>query len=481
MEKENKTNKKPLVVIFGRTNVGKSTLFNRLTESNRALVSQVSGTTRDSNIHSLEWTGFSFNIVDMAGWEESLLIKIKGEDEDFDKMLKTKIKEQTEYYLKEANLILFVVDSKQGILPTDKELAKFLQKNPKYKEKVLLVANKTDSQKDRLETYQFNKLGVGEPMAVSSVTGSGTGDLLDVVVERLKKVPQTKISEVQEEEEDIKISILGKPNVGKSSLINTILGYNRIIVSDKAHTTREPQDVNVNYQDQQLTLIDTAGINKRYKQTKDKLQQKSIDKSLKMLDRSDIALIVIDIEEGITNQDEKLVGEAIERGKSIIIVANKWDLIEEKDRKKYTQYIRKNIPFALWIPIIFTSCRPSKGKYDKINFEQEKLSDSKINKKITALFDMILKINEQRKLKLTDKQLERLMKKFVKIHRPAKAKGTKKPRIYEIYQAEIDPPEFKVRIGTKDTLHFSYVRFIKNQIREKFEFLGTPLKLKVIK
>jgi len=258
----------------------------------------------------------------------------------------------------------------------------------------------------------------------------------------------------------IKVCIIGKPNVGKSSLLNSLLGYQRVIVSPIPHTTREPQDTDIIYQEKNIKLIDTAGISKKGAKTKG-LEKYGIAKSLGMLTKADIALLVLDISEGITHQDAKLIEEILNQQKSLILIANKWDLIKARDTKKYTNYIYGKLPFTQFVPIQFTSA----------------LTGEKVKK----ILDLILAIDQERKLKLGDSQLNKFLLRLVKIHRPAKGKGVKHPRIYEFKQIAANPPRFIIRLGPKDNIHFSYLRFMENRLRENFGFTGTPITIKIAK
>ncbi len=453
----------PLVVIFGRTNVGKSTLFNCLSEKRHALVSDIEGTTRDSNIGFVEWQKSAFKLVDTGGiMEIGFLKNPKLKTNDID----AQVQKQARNYLKQADLILFLVDTKAGILPDDKLIAEQLKKDKKIENKVILVANKADSPKIRLESVEFNKLNLNEPIPVSATTGSGTGDLLDIINSKLNQKPSfAKAMEGRpinkEEDEPIRVSIIGKPNVGKSSLVNSLIGEEKIIVSPIAHTTREPQDTLIKHKDSYINLIDTAGISKRgqkqarHTKKRETLEKFSITKSLRTLKKADIALLVLDINEKITHQESKLVEEIIKSKTSLIIIANKWDLIEEKNRKYWTREINIALPFCLWAPIHFTSALTGKS-----------------SKKI---LDIILDIARERKTEISPNALSKFLKTIIKKHAPQKAKGTKYPYIYELKQVEANPPVFSVRIGAKDTLLTSYLRFIENRLRDKFGFFGTPI------
>jgi len=456
--KQKETKKLPLVVIYGRTNVGKSTLFNCLIENNQALVSDISGTTRDSNLGIVEWSNSVFELVDTAGLLDDIYLtskKIKSDDQDID----IKTQKQAKEYLDKADVLIFLVDTKAGLMPEDTKLAKTINKIEKYKKKTLLIANKVDSFNLMPEVAQFNKLGLGEPIPVSAASGSQTGDLLDKIVTLIKK-PNSKIEKTEEKDdkETVKVCLIGKPNVGKSSLLNSILGYERVIVSPIAHTTREPQHTDLIYKEKKIRLVDTAGISKKGQKTKG-LEKPGILKSLKSLDKADIALLVIDISEPITHQDLKLVEEIVERQKSLIIIANKWDAVENRDTKKWTDYLYGKMPFATWAPLQFLS--------------------AKTGEKVQKILDIILDVYSGRSLQISDSQADKFMKRVVKIHKPAKGKGLKAPRIYEFKQVKHNPPAFIIRIGPDDNLHFSYVRFMENRLREKFGFLGTPIRMKI--
>lgn len=459
--------KLPQIVIFGRTNVGKSTLFNILTEKKQALTSNIPGTTRDSRTDVVEWRGKEVEISDTGGIMDEIqnasAKKIKyllKEEKSGESLINLKVQKQALAYVTKADLILFMVDSRSGLMPQDKEMADLLKRMipTKDRKKIILVANKTDSEKISYQSHEFNKLGLGEPSLVSAITGKGTGDLLDEIINNLKKRKIKTPALKKNDFEKISVCIIGKPNVGKSSLFNKLLGDEKIIVSEIPHTTREPNDMEINYKDKNLVFIDTAGISKKGKIGKG-LEKYGIQKSLSTLKKSDIALLVLDISQSITHQDAKLVQEITEAGRSLVIIANKWDKIKEKDTKKYKEYIYAKLPFATWAPIQFTSA----------------LTGSKVSQ----ILDLIITIDEQRKIELSDSQLEKFLKKIVKIHKPTKGGGTKKPRIYELVQTGINPPRFKARIRSMDNLDNSYVRFMKNQLREKFGLIGTPIKIHI--
>lgn len=457
-----KKNNGPLVILFGRTNVGKSTLFNCLIEKQQALVSDAAGTTRDSNFSFVSWRDVNFQLVDTAGIMEDKMIKkyLKSDDFDIDKQVQA----QAQTYLEKANLILFLVDSKDGLLVEDKQLARQLQKISKIP--IILVANKADNPRLRKDSVEFNQLGLGEPLPISAASGSGTGDLLDVIYTLLKAKAGTSVKH-EKIVADIRVTILGKPNVGKSSLINQLVGESKQIVSHVAHTTREPNDIMIEHNNYKIRLIDTAGMHRKgFKNVKkikkrQKVERLSIHKSLQTLRQADIALLMIDISKGMTQQEGKIAEAIIKNKCSLIIVANKWDAVENRDTKHYTREIHSQFPYATWAPIQFISALTGE--------------------KIKHLKNLLIDVNEQRHINLNDNTLNKFLKQIIRKHRPVKGKGTKHPYIHELTQTQTDPPKFKIRIGAKDSLHDSYSRFIENQLRKKFGFKGLPITIYIAK
>ncbi|OIO06417.1 ribosome biogenesis GTPase Der [Candidatus Falkowbacteria bacterium CG_4_9_14_3_um_filter_36_9] len=460
----------PTVIIFGRTNVGKSTLFNCLTEKNKALVSKIEGTTRDSNIGEVEWCGRAFTLIDTGGIINLPYLIGKKITADNINNIDAQVQKQARDFLTRADLILFLVDTKAGLLPMDKQMSLILKKITN-KKKFILVANKADSMKQREKIAEFYKLSLGDPIPVSAVTGSGTGDLLDIIIKKIAETKSRKSKSLPKEEaageKPINVCLLGRPNVGKSSLFNKILGYERVIVSKEPHTTREPQDTLISYLGHPIKFIDTAGISKEGKKIRTKttshlhLIKEGINKSLLSLNKADIALFILDISQTITHQDSKIIEEIINRKKSLIIIANKWDLINAKDTKKFKDIIYGKLPFIRWVPIQFISS----------------LTGAKINK----IMEIVMEIKDSRQKEITDNQLSKFLNQAVKIHRPVKGKGVKHPYIYYLKQTRSNPPEFELRIGAKDNIHFSYIRFIENRLRKKFGFIGTPVTIRVTK
>lgn len=451
----------PLIVLIGRTNVGKSTIFNRLVEKNQAIVSPIENTTRDFNVNITSWRGFDFRLVDTAGIMDVLSLKKKTKkDLSALEQVEQKTQQQAYDFIKKADLLFFVVDSKAGLLAEDKKIANFLKRRA-YQDKTILLVNKVDDYKQSFAASEFNKLSFDKIINISATTGSGLGDLLDLSINFFEQSKKKFKKELKPENlEKINLCIIGKPNVGKSSLLNALIGYEKAIVSEMPHTTREPQNTELIYKDKIINIIDTAGISRKGKKSKG-LEKHGIVKSMQALNKADIVLLVIDINEPISKQDAKLVEEITDLGKSFIIIANKWDLLEERNTKKWTQEINASFPFIAWAPIIFVSAL-KKQKTDKI-------------------FDLVLRINEARQMEINETALSRFLEKMVKVHRPSKGKGVKHPRVYSLRQTWSKPPRFEIKIGAGEDLHNSYLRFLENRIRENFDFFGTPVKVSVKK
>ena len=439
------------VAIVGRVNVGKSTLFNKLIANKKAITSNLAGTTRDRNYAVCSWRDMDFYLIDTGGLER------QSKDE-----IDEQISEQAMIAIKEADLILFVVDTKNGIMPNDIELARMLKK---YKTKTILVANKADNATLRQSVANFYKLNLDEPWPISAASGTGTGDLLDEVVINLKKIKNKKRKkELVPNLQEIKVAIVGKPNVGKSSILNAILGENRAIVSAIPHTTRDSQDISFKYKDNQIVFVDTAGMRRQSNKKSQTFEKLSVDQSIKSIKKSDIIILVTDVSKKLTWQDKHIINEAIEAGVGIIMLANKWDLIPEKDTATVNQfetYYKKFFPFIDWAPLLFTSAT-------------EKL-------RISRLLSMLVDIYKEKNRTLSDNALDKLLKKVVKKHKPSRGKGTNHPYIYNLKQTYTNPPTFALKMNFKADLHDSYLRFIENNLRYKFGFVGTPLKIKVVK
>ncbi|MFZ5364848.1 MAG: ribosome biogenesis GTPase Der [Patescibacteria group bacterium] len=442
----------PAVVLAGRVNVGKSTLFNKLTETRQAIVSDIAGTTRDRQYGQVLWRGENFTIIDAAG------LDVKDPDLIEEQSLK-----QADIAIAQADLVLFVVDAKSGPLADDKKILKRIRL--KNKKDILLVVNKCDSARQDATLPEFYKLGLGDPIPVSALSGRGSGDLLDIIFEKINLNKQTAEIVKEKVDKKIKVALIGKPNVGKSSLFNVIAGEERVIVNEKPHTTRDRQTIDVDYKAKNgstynFQFIDTAGVRKKGK-VKGKLERQGIEQSLQSIEESDVALLITDCSRRLEFQDKNLAQQIMENHPSLIIVANKWDLIPEKDtktQKKYIEYYQTMLPFLAWAPIVFVS--------------------AKSGFRVSKLMEMLVELIEARKQVISQSGLDRLLKSLIKKQPPrAKSRLAKPPYIYEINQIGIDPPTFAVIVNEPKWLSFSYRRYLLNSLREKFFKSGSGIKL----
>ena len=447
---------KPVVVLVGRPNVGKSTLFNRLAGERLAIIDDVPGTTRDRLLGESDWAGHEFFIIDTGGIDPSKTGKqepLSIGSADFI----TDIRIQAEIAISEADVILFVVDAPSGVTTADLEVAEILRRkqhmvdgNPEPP--ILLVVNKADSAKLRERTPEFYELGMGEPFAVSAIHGLGTGDLLDEVVGKFKVTP-----EETPEDESIKIAIVGKPNAGKSSLLNQLVGSQRSIVSPIAGTTRDAIDTLIDWEGTAVTLIDTAGIRKRGAVIPG-VEKYSVLRAMQAIERADVALLVIDAESGITAQDTHIAGYINDAWKSAVVVVNKWDLIEKDTytMMEYEKRVLHELNFIDYVPVIFISA----------------LTGQRIDK----VMPMALRVQEERMVRLSTSQLNRILQLAQDIHQAPTVTG--KPfRIYYGTQVRSDPPTFLLYCNDPELAHFTYKRFIENQIRKEYPFVGTPIRV----
>ncbi len=441
----------PIVVLVGRVNTGKSTLFNTLTETKQAIVSDVEGTTRDRQYGECLWRGQYITVVDIAG--------LDVQDPD---LIDKQSLSQAEKAIKQADLILFLVDAQAGILANDRKLVKKLR--IKNKKNIILVANKSDSIKYDPNLPDFYKLGLGEPIPVSAANGRGTGDLLDIVWNKLN-LTKKKQQQIKEQSEKTTIGLIGKPNVGKSSLLNAIAGEERVIVSEKPHTTRDRQLIEIEYTSKKgkkynLEFIDTAGVRKKNK-VKGQLERQGIRQSLETIKETDLVLFITDCSKKISTQDKSLTKLISEHHSSYIIIANKWDLIPEKDLKtqdKYVKYYKANLPYLKDMPILFIS--------------------SKSGFKVPKLLEMITEQIEERKRIVLQKDLNRFFKKMIKKQPPrAKSKFAKRPFIYEINQVGINPPTFALIVDDPKRVSFEYRRFLLNHLKKEFDLNLSGLKI----
>ena len=429
---------KPIVAIVGRPNVGKSTLFNALAGEQISIVKDTPGITRDRIYADVSWLDKNFTLIDTGGIEP-----------DSKDIILSQMREQAQIAIDTADVILFVVDVHQGLVDADSKVADMLRRSGKP---VLLVVNKVDSmQKYMMDVYEFYNLGIGEPHAISSVNKLGFGDLLDEVI---KFFPEGAGEE--EEDERTKVAIVGKPNVGKSSIINRLIGENRVIVSDIAGTTRDAIDTEIKHNGKDYVFIDTAGLRRKNK-IKEELEKYMIIRTVGAVERADIVLLVIDAVEGITEQDAKIAGIAHDRGKAVIIVVNKWDAIEKNNKtvNEYTAKIRQILSFMSYAEITFVSA----------------LSGQRLPK----LYELIDMVQENHSMRVSTGVLNEIMSEAVAMQQPPSDKG-KRLRLYYITQVGVKPPTFVIFVNDKELMHFSYTRYIENQIRETFGFKGTPLK-----
>lgn len=420
------------VAIVGRTNVGKSTLFNRLIGQGKAITSPIPGTTRDRNYGICEWQGKSFKLIDTGGFE----IGEKGE-------IEIGISEQASIAMNEADAVLFVVNVLQEVTNDDRLFARALHK---VKKPIFLIGNKADNVKKRqsAENNEWKKLGFGLPIPISAANGSGTGDLLDLLA---KKMKAKKEKDIAEEDEPVKIIFMGKPNVGKSSIMNSLLGEERVIVSSIAGTTRGPEDSLFLYNDKLFLLIDTAGLRKKARVERG-LEKIGVSASVKALERADIAVLILDISEEIGAQDKKIAELIINKKKGLIIVMNKMDLIEG-DYDKIVKYIKSQIPFLDWAPIIFVS--------------------AKTKKNIPKILDIVTEVEIEIRREITKVGLENFRKNIQK-EKPF-------PKIYKIKQISSAPPVFELAVKTKERIHPSFFSFVEKRMRQKFGFKGAPIKI----
>ena len=432
---------KPIVAIVGRPNVGKSTLFNVIAGDTISIVKDTPGVTRDRIYADCEWLNMNFTLIDTGGIEP-----------DSKDIILSQMREQAEIAISTADVIVFIVDVRQGLVDADSKVADLLRKSRKP---VVLAVNKVDSvAKYGNDVYEFYNLGIGDPIAVSAASRLGIGDLLDEVVKHFD-------SEQMEEEEDERprIAVVGKPNVGKSSIINKLLGENRVIVSDIAGTTRDAVDTEVIHEGTPYVFIDTAGLRRKSK-IKEELERYSIIRTVSAVERADVVVVVIDATEGVTEQDAKIAGIAHERGKGIIVAVNKWDAIEKTDKTIY-EYIRKIKEILSFIP------------YAEFLF-----ISAATGQRLTKLFEMIDVVRQNQNLRVATGVLNEIMTEAVAMQQPPSDKG-KRLKIYYMTQVAVKPPTFVIFVNDKELMHFSYTRYLENQIRNAFGFKGTSLKFLV--
>jgi len=428
---------KPILAVVGRPNVGKSTFFNRIIGERKAIVEDVPGVTRDRIYAETEWNGREFAIIDTGGIEAST-----------DDPILSQMRDQAVVAMDMADLILFMVDGKEGLTTADIEVGAILRRTGK---KVILVVNKIDNPSKMPDTiYDFYELGLGEPIPISSANMLNIGDLLDEIVSGFPD------KDYEADEENIKLAIIGKPNVGKSSLVNALTKENRVIVSPIAGTTRDSIDTPFSFEGNDFTLIDTAGLRRRSK-VYDSIEKFSVIRAIAAIERCDICILMIDAMEGITEQDKKIAGIAHEAGKGMMIVINKWDLVEKETNtmRDYERKVRSELLFASYAPILFTSVLQGRRIYD-------------ILRKAAA-------IQEIRMRRITTGKLNNLIEDAVMMRQPPSDKG-KRLKIYYAAQIGVAPPLFSFNINSRELMHFSYARYLENRLREAYDFEGTSVK-----
>lgn len=429
---------KPVVAIVGRPNVGKSTLFNALAGEMISIVKDTPGVTRDRIYADVTWLDKEFTMIDTGGIEP-----------DSKDIILSQMREQAQIAIDTADVIIFITDVKQGLVDADSEVADMLRRSGKP---VVLVVNKVDNfDKYMADVYEFYNLGIGDPVPISAASRLGLGDMLDIVAENFPE------GSAQAEDDDRpRVAIVGKPNVGKSSIINKLLGENRVIVSDIAGTTRDAIDTEILHNGKEYIFIDTAGLRRKNK-IKEELERYSIIRTVTAVERADVVLMVIDATEGVTEQDAKIAGIAHERGKGVIIVVNKWDAIEKNDRtmREYESDIRQVLSYMPYAEIMYVSAATGQ--------------------RLNRLYDMIDMVIENQTLRIATGVLNEIMTEAVAMQQPPSDKG-KRLKLYYITQVAVKPPTFVIFVNDKELMHFSYTRYLENKIREAFGFRGTSLK-----
>ena len=430
---------KPIVAIVGRPNVGKSTLFNQIGKRRVSIVDDFPGVTRDRIYMDAEWLNHTFTMIDTGGIEFV----------DDDHILKS-MRQQAMVAMEEADVIVFVVDGRAGVTTADQEVARLLRST---KKPVILAVNKIDSPQLEPAIYEFYNLGLGDPIGIAASNSLGLGDMLDAVVAAF---PQE--SDEIKEDDEISIAVIGRPNVGKSSIVNALIGEERVIVSNIPGTTRDAIDTHFVADGMKFMLIDTAGMRRKGK-IDEAIERYSVMRSLRAVDRADVVLMVINAEEGITEQDKKIAGYAHESGKGVVIVVNKWDVFPDKDDKstlRFTEDLRDELGFLQYAPVLYTSA----------------LTHQRISR-ITALVKYVA---DQQSMRIQTSVLNELIRDAVSVNPPPAHRG-KKLKIYFMTQADIQPPKFIIFVNDPELMHFSYLRVIENKLRDSFGFEGTPLKL----
>jgi len=447
---------KPIVALVGRPNVGKSTLFNRIVGRRQAIVEDLPGTTRDRIYADAEWNGVPFLLVDTGGIET--LDKRDGKRQPLADPLATastgfilEIREQAELAIEEADVVVLMADASEGLSSADEEVADLLRS---AKKPIIIAANKADNQQRRLNAVEFYALGLGDPYPISAYHGSGTGDLLDEIIAQLPEyVPEV------DHGTHLRIAIVGRPNVGKSSLLNALLGQERAIVSDISGTTRDAIDIHLSWDGEPVTLVDTAGIRRKGRIERG-IERYSVMRALRAVGRAEVALLVLDATEGVTAQDAHIGGYILEQNRSLIIVVNKWDAIEKDTHTmaEYSREVRQEMKFLDYVPVLYISA----------------LTQQRVNQVLPTS----LRIRDERYVRIPTGDLNRILQDAVAAHTPKTFKG-RVARFYYVTQAEADPPTFVFFVNEPKAVHFTYMRYLENRIRERHPFEGTPIRLQL--
>ena len=450
--------RKAVVALVGRPNVGKSTLFNRLVGARTAIVEDLPGTTRDRLYGEAEWSGLSFTVIDTGGLEAQKTAEYRAARPGIAPLARdsaryvTEVTNQARIAVDEADVIVFVVDGKDGLTAADEDLAEYLQQTTKP---VLLAVNKAESEERQLNAAEFWSLGLGEPFAISAFHGIGVGDLLDVIATAVVDSPVSD----EEDSEGVAIALVGRPNVGKSSLLNTLIGHDRAIVSQIAGTTRDPIDTKMVYNRQEITLIDTAGIRRRGR-VEPGIEKYSVLRSMRSIDRADVALLLLDGVEGVTAQDAHIAGYVLEAHKSVIVLVNKWDVVEKNTQTmvEYTREVRADLQFLDYVPVLFISA----------------LTKQRVQKVLPTA----LEVAAERRYRIPTAELNGVIQDAY--HRSPPATKQLRPfRIYYATQASVEPPTFVLFVNDPELAHFSYLRYLENQLRRHYPFVGTPIRIRL--
>lgn len=444
----------PVVALVGRPNVGKSTLFNRLTGERRAIVEDEPGTTRDRLYGQAEWSGRNFIVVDTGGLDIALTEKTPSKGDQPDALSASsrdyarEIRQQAEIAIAEADVVVLLVDARDGLTSADRDVAEILRRSGRP---VILAVNKADNEARRQAALEFYELNLGEPYPVSALHGTGTGDLLDAIAADLPVI------EEEEPEDTVRVAIVGRPNVGKSSLLNALLQEERAIVSPIPGTTRDAIDTRLKWEGQQITLIDTAGIRRRGR-IEAGVEKYSVLRALNAIQRADVVLLVVDATEGITAQDTHVAGFILEAYKSVAVIVNKWDAVPNKDEhtmQQFTAEIRQKLRFMDYVPVLFVSALT--------------------RQRISKVLPLAMAVAAQRMVRVPTAELNRLLREAMSAY-PAPSRRGKPLKLLYATQAEVAPPTFVLFVNDPELVHFSYVRFLENRIREAYPFAGTPLR-----